>query len=118
MELGTLKFHIDLNVLGNHWDQHFLPEGGGPSLGCMVAIGVGVVVGGLLHEAVIRIPVWAAMIVFSALFCWIYGRFFIEPQDDKTPIAVRDLVHAAISGTWAKQYEDPAASLFRTLHRS
>jgi len=109
------KFHVDLNVLGNHWDRHFLPEGGLPPLGSMVVIGVGVVVGGLLHEAVKWFPMWAAMIVVVALLCWIYGRFFNEPQGDKTPITVRDLVDAASSGRWRKHYEEPADSLFQTL---
>ena len=109
------QFQVELDVLGSHWDEHFLPEGGGPSLGCMVVIGVGVVAGGLLHEAFKWIPAWAGMIVLVALFCWIYGKFFGEPQEEKIPITVQDLVEAASSGTWIKHYDEPAASLFRTL---
>ncbi|HWC99823.1 MAG TPA: DUF1493 family protein [Candidatus Sulfopaludibacter sp.] len=103
-------FHVDLSALGDHWHQHFLPEGiGVPPLGCMVMIGVGVVAGGLLHDLFKWIPYWAAMIVLVAIFCsiytWIYGKFFGEPQDQKIPITVRDLVEAASSGTWVKHYD-------------
>jgi hypothetical protein len=114
------KFHVDLTVLGDHWDQHFLPEGVGvSSLGCMVVIGVGVVAGGLLHQAFKWIPDWMAMIVLVALFCWIYGwiygKLFGEPQNEKISITVRDLVEAASSCKWVKHYDESAVSLFRTL---
>ncbi len=112
------QFHVDLTELGSHWDQHFLPEGGGPSLACMVVIGIGAVVGGLLHETFKWIPVWVAMIVFVALLCWIYGKFFIEQQPEKTPITVHDLVEAANTRRWIKHYDsyvEPAPSMFRTL---
>jgi hypothetical protein len=94
-----------------HEQFHFLPEGiGVPPLGCMVMIGVGVVAGGLLHDAFNWIPAWAAMGVLTTLFCgiygWIYSRLLGEPQDDKIPITVQDLVEAANAGKWVKSYQE------------
>ena len=103
-EKFTEQFHVDLTALGPNWQRHFLPEGGGPSLGCMVTIGIGVVAGGLLHEAFKRVPAWAAMIVLVPLFCRIYVKLFDEPEDEMIPITVKDLVDAAIAGTWVKSY--------------
>ena len=101
------QFHVDLNALETHWDQHFLPEGTSVHpLGCMVMIAVGVVAGGLLHDAFKWIPGWVAMMVLVAIFCliysWLYEKFFGKPQDEKIPITVQDLVEAASSGTWIK----------------
>jgi hypothetical protein len=110
------KFHVDLATLHEHWHEHFFPEGfGAPSAGCMVVIGASVIVGGFVHEVVKRIPAWLSMIGAAVLFSWIYGKFFVEQQPGKTPITVQDLVEAASSGKWVKHYDEPAASLFRTL---
>jgi hypothetical protein len=110
------KLHVDLDVLYEHWDNHFCPEGfGGVSIGYLVVIGASVVVGGLVHEAVSRIPVWLPMIGVIVLSFWIWGKFFVEHQPAKTPITVQDLVAAAGSGKWVIHYAEAASYLFRTL---
>jgi hypothetical protein len=109
------EFHVDLTALGDRWRQHFLPEGGGPSLGWMVVVGAAVIAGGLLHSAAKWIPVWASMIALIAVLCWVYGKFFRERGEEKIPTTVQDLVDAATAGTWIKQYEEPPVALFRTF---
>jgi hypothetical protein len=107
------KFHVDLTVLYDHWHRHFLPEGLGiPPLWCLIVIGAGVTLGGLVHEAVNRIPAWASTIALTALFWWVFGwvysKFFSdEPYGNKVPITMQDLVDAATSGQWVKHYEEP-----------
>lgn len=110
------EFRVDLTALWERWDRHFIPEGlGVPPLGCIVVIVAGVFVGGVVHEAVKWIPVWASMIGLMAAFGWIFVKFFSEPPDDKLPIKVQDLVDAATSDKWVRQYEEPVSPLFRTL---
>jgi len=109
------RFHVDLAALSDHWDQHFLPEGFVPPLGCFVAIGAGIVGGDALHVAVRRVPAWAFKIALIAVFCWIYAKFFNGSQDDRIPVTVQDLVNAATSGRWVKQYDASAVKMFRTL---
>jgi hypothetical protein len=111
------EFQVDLTALGEHWDRHFLPEGGAPAAGCMVAIGAGAIAGALLHEAFKWIPAWVSMLSPTAVFSWIYSRFFVERDRDRgtTPVTVQDLVDAARSGKWVKQDDVPVASLFRTI---
>ncbi len=110
------SLHVDLDLLYEHWDNHFFPEGfGGMSIGYLVIIGASVVVGGVVHGAVNRIPLWLPMIGFIVLSCWICGKVFVEHQPAKTAVTVQDLVAAAGSGKWAIHYEEPATYLFRTL---
>jgi hypothetical protein len=110
------SLHVDLDVLYEHWDNHFFPEGfGGMSIGYLVIIVASVIVGGLVHAAVSRIPVWLAMMGVMVLSFWICGKFFVEHQPAKTPITVQDLVAAASSGKWVIHYGEAATYLFRTL---
>jgi hypothetical protein len=71
-------FNVDLELLGSHWHQHFGPEGGGPSLGCMVLIVACVVLGDLLHRAFNRIPASVWMIALLVVVGWVYFRFFTD----------------------------------------
>jgi len=107
------EFHVDLTVLYHHWQEHFLPEGGGPSLWFMVVIGAAVVLGDLLHRAFQPIPSWAWMIALIAVSLWVSNKLFTE-RVEPSPITVQDLVDAAISGKWDRQYESTEI-LFRTL---
>lgn len=109
------RFHPELSQLGDHWDQHFMPEGGRPSFGCMVVIFVGVMAGGLLHDTFRWIPEWVTIPVLVALLAWFYGKVLGEPPDEKIPITIQDLVDAANSGRWVKLYTDPTAPSFRTF---
>jgi acyl carrier protein len=108
-KFGT-EFHIDLTALCGHWNQHFASEGclGEPPLGCAVVVVAAAFAGGLLHMAVYRIPAWASIIALIAVFGWICRKFFnyYEPEE-KIPITVQDLVDAAASGKWVKQYGGP-----------
>ena len=107
------EFNVDLSALGPHWHEHFGPEGGVPSLGCMVVIGAAVVIGDGLHGAYQPIPGWLWVIVLLSAFGWIYTRFFTDrEQAGCLPVTVADLVDAAKEGKWMKNYEDGA--LFRT----
>jgi hypothetical protein len=95
-------FHVDLTPLGDRWDQHFSGEGG-PSPGWLVVIGASIAVAAILHELVKWVPMWASTIALVALSCWIYSRFFHQA---KLPVTVQDLVDAAVSGKWVKEYEE------------
>lgn len=109
------EFSVDLSALGDHWHQHFKPEGGGPSLGFMVVIVVCVVLGGLVHRAFNRIPGWASMIVLILVFGWAYSRFLTNPDHDAmVPVIVGDLLDAAKEGKWVTHY-DEVGLMFRTL---
>jgi hypothetical protein len=110
------RFHVDLTLLDDHWDQHFSPEFTGTSPGCFIGIFAAVAVGAVLHEFVKRIPAWAWMIAALPVIGWIYTRFFLDrdPDDGKIPITVQDLVDAAGSGKWMRRYESTEI-LFRTL---
>ena len=101
-------FHVNLTLLKDHWDQHFGGEvgPGGPRL--LVVIVASVIVAGVLHEWVPWVPMGISTIVLAALSFWIYGRFF--DHDEKLPVTVRDLVDAADSGKWAKEYEGPVSA--------
>jgi hypothetical protein len=112
-KFGT-QFDVDLTALFDHWDLHFMPEGGGPGLGGTFAIGAGLLAGAILHEAVKWIPLWAAMLTLAGLSLWVCIKIFGEPPDEKAPVTVNDLVEAAGSGQWVKRYEAPAAPLFRS----
>lgn len=104
------KFDVDLTALGGHWNQHFTSEGclGGPPLGCVVVVVAAAFAGGLLHMAIERIPAWASIIALIALFGWICRKFFNYYEiEEKTPITIQDLVDAAASGKWVKQYGGP-----------
>jgi hypothetical protein len=110
------EFHVDVTALSDHWEQHFLPEGGFPSLGYMVAVGIAVIAGGLLHKMVKWIPMWASMIAALAVSIWVYARFFTKGHPDwQVPITVQDLVDAATSGKWGKHYAAREVSRFLTL---
>jgi hypothetical protein len=98
-------FNVDLEALWHHWDRHFRPEGGGPPLGFVIVIGASVFVGDLLHQAVRRIPVWGWMIVLILAFGWAYSRFFTERRG-LNPITVQDLVDAARTGKWVKEFDE------------
>jgi acyl carrier protein len=104
------EFRVDLTALGGHWNQHFASEGclGGPPLGCVVVVVAAALAGGLLHMAVARIPAWPSIIALIAVFGWMCRKFFnyYEPEE-KIPITVQDLVDAAASGKWVKQYGGP-----------
>jgi hypothetical protein len=107
-KFGT-KFQVDLGGLYEHWHQHFGPEGGGPSLGCVVVIVVAVVASSLLHDAFKRIPIWLSTIVLIGVFGWVYNKFVAEPQE--VSVTVRDLVDAATSGRWVKHYDEAEGGL-------
>jgi hypothetical protein len=109
-------FNVDLSPLREHWSEHFGPEGSAPSLGCMVVIGVAVVLGDLLHRVFQFLPSWAWMIVLLIAFGWAYHRIFASSErDDMLSITVVDLVEAVSHERWTKQYGE-SANLFRTLH--
>ncbi len=109
------EFNVDLSSLREHWSEHFGPEGSAPSLGCMVVIGVAVVLGDLLHRVFQFMPGWEWMIVLLIAFGWAYQRIFASGErDDVLPITVGDLVEAVSHGRWTKQYGE-SVSLFRTL---
>jgi hypothetical protein len=55
------------------------------------------------------------MIAMTASFGWMYYKTFGEPQEEKIPITVQDMVDAARAGKWVKVYAQPAAKLFRSL---
>jgi acyl carrier protein len=106
-------FEVDLTSLYDHWDQHFGPEGGGPGMGFMVATGAAVVVGDLLNRAYRPIPTWAWMIAVLVGYLFIHAKFFTEPVN-YAPIRVQELVNAAISRRWDRQYEQQEA-MFRSV---
>ena len=104
-----------MTALSDQWEQHFFPEGGFPSLGYMVAVGIAVIAGGLLHNRVEWIPIWASMIAALAASIWVYASYFTDGHAERqVPITVQDLVDAAASGKWVKHYETPVASSFQT----
>jgi hypothetical protein len=50
------EFEVDLTNLHIHWDQHFCPEGTPPSFSLMIAIGLCVIAGFWLRDAVGILP--------------------------------------------------------------
>lgn len=107
------KFHVNLTVLWARWDQHFFSGARGSPPGCMVVIVAAAFAGELVHRAVQWIPMWGAAVALFAAFCWGYFKFIYEPYDSRLPITVQDLVEAAASGEWVKDYE--TSLLFRAL---
>jgi acyl carrier protein len=106
--------NVELAELHSHWDEHFGPEGGGPSLGYMGVIGAAVVFGDLLHRVLPWLHAWASMLVLLIVFGWVFNRLFPAPEGRMTtPVTVGDLVDAAREGRWNKAYDtDP---LFRNV---
>jgi acyl carrier protein len=101
------EFHVDLRTLGEHWHQHFAPEGG-PSLGFVFVVLGTVILGSLLHRVLLQIPGWAWMIALLGALLWVYNKSFAKPS---IPITVQDLVDAAASGKWKLHYEARPESL-------
>lgn len=107
------RYEVDLTSLYEHWDQHFGPEGGGPGMGFMVATGAAVILGDLLNRACRPIPTWAWMIALLVGYLFVHAKFFTESVNC-TPITVQELVDAAISRRWNRQYEQQEA-MFRSV---
>jgi hypothetical protein len=107
------KYEVDLTSLYEHWDQHFGPEGSSPPMGFLIAIGAAVIVGDLLNRAYRPIPTWAWMTALLVAYLFVHGKFFSEPVN-YIPITVQELVDAAISHKWNREYELEEA-MFRSL---
>jgi len=106
------KYGVDLTALFQNWDHHFVPEGSGPGIGFMIAVGAAAILGDLLHRAYPPIPAWAWMIPPPIAYLFVHAKFFAEPADC-VPITIQELVDAAISRTWDRHYE-PRATMFRS----
>lgn len=100
VEQYAKRFGVEVADLEARWDDYFTPETTAANPGCLVAIGLGMIAGNLLHSFVPAIPVWAATLGVAWLLSWGYARFFCEPAPERLPIRVVELAEAAERGYW------------------
>jgi Protein of unknown function (DUF1493) len=111
------EFHVNLDALNMHWDQHFHPEAGVILNAVFVVLGCVTLAGSLLFlfsfggrmwshmyfspYKIYRTPTWIGSGVASLIFwavAWHRNRASI-------PITIADLIEAAEAGRWVKSYK-------------
>ena len=73
-------------------------------MGFMISTGAALIVVALLNRAYPPIPTWAWMIALLLVYFVVHAKFVSEPVKS-IPITVQELVDAAISRRWDRQYE-------------
>ena len=110
------EFHVNLDALNMHWDQHFHPEAGMILNAVFVVIGCVTLAGSLLvmfgfggrlwsydyfsPYQMYRTPTWVGSAIVSFI-CWAVTWY---RNRDTVPIRIADLIDAAEAGRWVKAY--------------
>jgi hypothetical protein len=92
------RFETDLTSLGQHWNDHFLPEGF-PFLHVLIIIPIALI-GSLAGFAIGlgKFPAFVMGVVLVVAVYWAMARW--GPPDRMIPITVGDVIAAVEAGKW------------------
>ena len=99
------RYGPDLTPLYEHWNQHFGPEGCGPSpVGCVVLFALLWLP--LLFMPFGISPYWVWGVEIAALLLWLWPLRQWPLKDETIAVTVQDLVNAAETKRWPINCED------------